>query len=123
MFDFANLLEFSHQYCVAICGTLIPISALATFQTIVLAGLQRSRLQIWMAVAFASLCVLLLLLHVLSWFVVGVVAAQTYLILCLGSLFFSVNLVTGFYPQQVRKLLVWLGERVLGRDRLLAWLR
>jgi hypothetical protein len=73
MLDSSPLLEFSHTHCVAICAFLVPANLLSTFQTIVYVGLKRPVAQIWQAFALASLFASLMVLHVLTWFVVGVV--------------------------------------------------
>jgi hypothetical protein len=103
------LLEFSHTHCVAICAFLVPANLLSTFQTIVYVGLKRPVAQIWQAFALASLFASLMVLHVLTWFVVGVVMLPTFVLLMLGSVCLSMNLWAVLHPQSMRRLLNYLG--------------
>ncbi len=91
MVDFVSLLEFSHTYCVAICALLVPLNLLATLGTLALVSAQRPERQIRLTVAVALLLALAMVLHVLTWFVIGVVQVPTYVLLGLGSLCFGVN--------------------------------
>jgi hypothetical protein len=109
MLDSSPLLEFSHTHCVAICAFLVPANLLSTFQTIVYVGLKRPVAQIWQAFALASLFASLMVLHVLTWFVVGVVMLPTFVLLMLGSVCLSMNLWAVLHPQSMRRLLNYLG--------------
>lgn len=109
MLDSSPLLEFSHTHCVAICAFLVPANLLSTLQTIVYVGLKRPVGQIWQAVGLASLFALLMVLHVLTWFVVGVVMLPTFVLLMLGSVCLSTNLWAALHPQSMRRLLHYLG--------------
>lgn len=92
MFDFNPLAEFSRAYCVPICGLLVPANLLATLLTMILAGLNRSQVQVRRAARFASFWALVIILHVLTWFVIGTVMAPTYILLLLGTLCLIINL-------------------------------
>ena len=92
MLDFAPVLEFSHTHCVAICTALVPLNLLATLGTLGLVGTQRPVRLIRLAVAVALLLAGVMVLHVLTWFVIGVVQVPTYVLLGLGSLCLAMNL-------------------------------
>lgn len=92
MFDFNPLAEFSRANCIPICTFLVPANLLATLLTMILAGLNRSQVQVRRAAKFASLWALVMILHVLTWFVIGTVMAPTYILLLLGTLCLMVNL-------------------------------
>lgn len=92
MLDFAPVLEFSHTHCVAICAALVPLNLLATLGTLGLVGTQRPVRLIRLAVAVALLLAVVMVLHVLTWFVIGVVQVPTYVLLGLGSLCLVMNL-------------------------------
>ncbi|MEP1058723.1 MULTISPECIES: hypothetical protein [Cyanophyceae] len=109
MLDSSPLLEFSHTHCVAICAFLVPANLLSTLQTIVYVGLKRPVGKIWQTVGLASLFALLMVLHVLTWFVVGVVMLPTFVLLMLGSVCLSTNLWAALHPQSMRRLLHYLG--------------
>ena len=112
MFDFSNLLEFSHNHCVAICAFLVPANVLSTFCAIVLVGLKRPVTQVWQASGVGSVFALLMVLHVLTWFMIGVVMLPTFVLLALGGVCLSMNLWVILHPQSLRLLLGSLGRRV-----------
>jgi len=89
---FSSLMDFSHTHCVAICAVLVPLNLLATLVTMILTGLNQPVVYRWLAIALASLCAGMMVLHVLTWFVIGVVMAQTYILLALGSVCLLINL-------------------------------
>lgn len=92
MLDFAPVLEFSHTHCVAICAALVPLNLLATLGTLGLVGTQRPVRLIRLTVSVALLLAGVMVLHVLTWFVIGVVQVPTYVLLGLGSLCLAMNL-------------------------------
>ena len=76
--------EFSRGYCVQICTFLVPANLLATIQALVMMVLDRplrDRLVIGLA---GGLYATLMVLHVATWFAVGVVMAPTYVLLSLA---------------------------------------
>ncbi len=110
MLDFDSLLAFSHHYCVAICAVMVPVNLLATIQTIFLTALAYPRKRAWVAAGVASLCSGVMVLHVLTWFVVGVVALPTFVLLTLGSVCLGVNLWAVLSPSSLVRVLVYLKE-------------
>jgi hypothetical protein len=108
MLNFANLLDFSHTYCVAICSVLVPLNLLTTVATIVLVSLNRSSKQIWQMAGLASGLAVLMVLHVFTWFVVGVVMLETFVLLSLGSTCLGTNLWAMLHPQSLRGLVLHL---------------
>lgn len=93
MFSLDTLFEFSRIYCIAICAVLVPANLLATLQTMLWVGLRRSPKQIFLMAAAASLYASLMILHVISWFVIGVVMLPTYILTFLGSLCLVINVI------------------------------
>ncbi|MBD2449012.1 hypothetical protein H6G76_17995 [Nostoc sp. FACHB-152] len=92
MLDFNTLTEFSSTYCIGICAFLIPANLFATSLTIIFTLLHRPALQVWQAAGIASIFALLMILHVLAWFMIGVVMAPTYILLALASICLLANL-------------------------------
>ncbi len=86
MFDLNALIQFSSTYCIGICAFLIPANLLATSSTIILTLLHRPSVQIWQSAAIASVFASLMILHVLAWFMIGVVMAPTYILLSLATI-------------------------------------
>ncbi len=111
MLDLNPLLHFSHVHCVAICSALVPINLLATLQTLLLIGLNRSLSSIWLSTTIAMTAALLMVLHVLSWFVIGVVMIPTFVLLGLGTVCLTVNFWAVGHPQSLKIVL----------DRLSGW--
>ncbi len=105
MLDFNALFEFSRSNCVGICTFLVPANLLTTSLTLTLTGLAGSPRQILIAAGVASLFSGIMVLHVLTWFLIGVVMMPTYILLSLGSLCFVTNLVALFRQDQIRELL------------------
>lgn len=105
MFDFNSLFEFSRQYCIAICAFLVPLNLLLTGLTMTFAGLNRSRRQISQTAAIACIPALVMILHVYTWLVIGVVMAPTYILLWLGSTCLCLNLWAIIHPQSMGSLL------------------
>lgn len=105
MLDSNVLLEFSHTHCIAICAALVPANLLATLQTVIFTRLCRSQAQVWLTASVASLYALLMVLHVLTWFLIGVVMVPTYVLLLLGTACLSTNFWAVTNPASVNSLL------------------
>lgn len=84
MLDFHTLAEFSRTNCVGICAFLVPANLIATLSTIILTALRRPIHQVQPVVGIASIFALTMVLHVYSWFVIGIVMAPTYILLFLA---------------------------------------
>jgi len=84
MLDFHTLAEFSRTNCVGICAFLVPANLIATLSIIIMTLLRRPLYQVQPAVVIASIFALAMVLHVYSWFVIGIVMAPTYILLSLA---------------------------------------
>lgn len=85
MFDFNTLAELSRNHCIGLCAFLVPANLIATSLTILLSLFQRPQIQVWKSAGVASLFAVLMLLHVFTWFMVGVVLAPTYILMWLAA--------------------------------------
>jgi hypothetical protein len=112
MLNFAALLSFSHTYCVGICAVLVPLNLLCTSRSLFLVGMGRPVTQVYNAVLMAIAIALLLVLHVASWFIVGVVMIQTFVLLGLGGTCIAGNLWAVGHPQSLQRSLKTLLEWV-----------
>jgi hypothetical protein len=110
MLYFTSLFEFSHTHCVTICAFLVPVNLLTALQTIILVGLNRSMGRVWQAAGLAGLCSLLMVLHVMTWFAIGVVRVETFVLLSLGAVCLSINLWAISHPQSLRWVFVGLSR-------------
>jgi len=91
LFDLATLADFSRQHCVGICAALVPANLIATSQTLIFAGMERPRWERYSITAMSMLYATLMVLHVVSWFVIGVVMAPTFILLSLGLVCVGLN--------------------------------
>lgn len=91
MLDFNLIADFSYSHCIAICAFLVPMNLLATVQTMIFTGCGRGQGQVRLAAIVASLYALILVFHVFTWFVIGVIMAPTYILLVLGSVCLGIN--------------------------------
>jgi len=84
MLDLHCLNEFSRSHCLTICAFLVPANLIATSQTILFTILRRSPVQIFSISTMAITYATLMILHVISWYIVGVVMAPTFILMFLG---------------------------------------
>ncbi len=107
-----HLGDFSRGNCLTICAFLVPANLLATLQTMIFWFLGKPSSYIWSTTSMGFIYATLMLLHVISWYVVGVVMAPTFIlaglaVVCLlingGALWWLKNaqvmaqVVTGFF--------------------------
>ena len=111
MLDLNSLFEFSRMNCVGICAFLVPANILTTSLTLILTGLGRPSRQILIAAGVAALFSGVMVSHVLTWFLIGVVMMPTYILLGLGSLCLVTNLISVFRHKQIKLLLTALVQR------------
>ncbi|HEY9711175.1 MAG TPA: hypothetical protein V6D48_23405, partial [Oculatellaceae cyanobacterium] len=77
MFDFNNLFEFSRTNCIALCAFLVPANLFFTLRTVIFTGLGRPQVQVRQAAVLACIPALVMVLHVFTWLMIGVVMAPT----------------------------------------------
>jgi hypothetical protein len=101
--DLSPLFEFSRDRCVAICSFLVPANIVVTSQTLLFFFLKRPQWQLRASVALATLLAATMILHVGTWFAIGVVTPITFILVGLASLCLSVNWVAiALYPRYLR---------------------
>jgi len=99
---------------VLICAALVPANLIATIQTLTFVWVGRSQIQQrWMA-SVASIYATIMVLHVLTWLMIGVVMAPTYILLSLGSLCLCINGGVLIWQSQSNKIALQL--RVAGQE-------
>jgi hypothetical protein len=121
MFDFNPLVEFartnaifefSRANCGAICAFLVPANLLLTLQTMVFAGLRRPRGQVRQAALLACIPAVVMVLHVGTWLMVGVVAIPTFVLLGLGSVCLGTNAWAMARPENMADFLRGVAIRI-----------
>jgi hypothetical protein len=115
MLDLNPLFEFSTNHCVAICAFLVPANLIAAIQILIFVGLRSPKLApiILMSVVYA----LTIILHVVTWFLVGVVMAPTFILLGLGVVCLGIDIWAVAAPINMSNFLrkvVNFGIRYLG---------
>lgn len=103
MLDLTSACELSRTHCIAICAVLVPANLLATSQTVLMVWFRRPIAQIWLMAGVSSLYALVMVLHVLTWLIVGVVMIPTYVLLWLGSTCLVTNLLAIAVASQVNR--------------------
>jgi hypothetical protein len=93
MLDINALIEFSRNNCVGICAFLVPANILTTLLTIVLTVLNRPMGQVWISIGLACTFASIMMLHVYTWFMIGVVMLPTYILLSLAITCLLTNLL------------------------------
>ena len=88
-----SLNNFSRSHCIEICALLVPANLIATSQTLLFTFLKRSPLQIFTISFSAIVYALLMILHVISWYIIGVVMAPTFILMFLGITCLVINLI------------------------------
>jgi hypothetical protein len=105
MFNFNSLFEFSRANCVAICAFLVPANLLFTLRTMVFTGLRRPQVQVRQAAVLACIPALVMMLHVGTWLMIGVIMAPTYILCLLGTTCLGINFWAITHPQSMAGLL------------------
>ena len=112
---FAQLCEFSRCHCIAICGGLVPFNLILSFLTLVYVARQASPNLIQKNAIAVYGGVTLMVLHVSTWFLVGVVMIPTFLLPAFGAVCVVINLWGTQAPDSLRRFLFWLYQTVLKR--------
>ena len=86
--------EFSRTHCIAICAVLVPAILLATCQTMLLTLFRRPIAQVGLTALAGWGFALVMILHVITWWAIGVVMAPTYILSALACLCAMTNAVT-----------------------------
>lgn len=112
MVDLSFIFEFSRTHCIAICAVLVPANLLATLQTLIFVGRDRPTAQINFITLVASLYALLMIFHVGTWFMIGVVMIPTFVLLSLGCICFGINGWAIAHPTSLSHLLKQLWAKI-----------
>ncbi len=104
MLDFNTLFEFSRTNCIAICAFLVPANLLLTARTVVLTALRRPHTQVRQAALLAFIPALVMILHVYTWLMIGVVMAPTYILFWMASICIGINIWAVTHSQSLVRL-------------------
>ena len=99
MIDFVTICEFSRQNCIAICAFLVPANLLATSLTLIFLWFRRPLGQLKLSAMVATAFAVVLVLHVYTWFMIGVLNPVSFVLLTLASVCLLINGVGVAYRQ------------------------
>ena len=105
MLDLNTIAEFSRINCVAICALLVPLNLIFTSLSLILSGLNLPQNRVCISAIAGNICALIMLLHVESWFAIGVVRIQTFILLGLACVCLIINAAALFHSQMMRRLI------------------
>jgi hypothetical protein len=105
MLELNSIAEFSRCHCIGICAVLVPTNLLLTIGTMRLTVLGRSTTTIYATVGLSILPAIVLLLHVMTWWAIGVVMLPTYILPILAITCLTINAYAAIDPQQMGHLL------------------
>jgi hypothetical protein len=105
MLELNSLAEFSRCHCIGICAVLVPINLSLTISTMLSAALGRSKAIINATVALSIFPAIVLLLHVISWWAIGVIMLPTYILPVLAITCLMINIYAAVNSQQMGNLL------------------
>lgn len=109
---FDQLCEFSRCHCVAICGGLVPFNLILSFLTLVYVARQAAPALIQKNAIAVYGGVTLMVLHVSTWFLVGVVMVPTFVLPVFGAVCVAINLWGTRNPDSLRRFLLGLWQFV-----------
>lgn len=111
MLDINTIAEFSRNNCVTICAFLVPANLIATISTIILAALHRPLSQVSQSAIIASFFAAIMILHVYTWFAIGIVAIPTYILLWLAITCLFTNLGAYLFQRRYIRTYFLIGNR------------
>lgn len=106
MLELNSIAEFSRCHCIGICAFLVPTHLLLASTIMWFVTLDRSLRQIYTAVGLSILAASIMLLHVATWWAIGVVMLPTFILPLLAVTCLAIDAVAVFWPQQMRRFLL-----------------
>ena len=106
MLELTSIVEFSRSHCIGICAVLVPTNLGLAIATMLLVGLNRSARTIYTTVALSVLPAIILLLHVATWWAIGVVMLPTFILPVLATTCLVIQAYALINPQQLRNSLI-----------------
>ncbi len=114
--DLNPLFEFSRTYCVGICTFLVPANIVATLTTLAFIALKRPSQQKLVSATLAISFALVMCFHVATWFMVGVVRSETFILLALGLICLCANIVGLLYPGFVQQIYHFIASKITKKN-------
>ncbi len=108
MLELNSIAEFSRCHCIGICAFLVPTHLLLASVTMWFVTVDRSLRQIYTAVGLSIVAATIMLLHVATWWAIGVVMLPTFILPILAVTCLAIDAIAIFWPQQMRLFLLAL---------------
>jgi phosphate/sulfate permease len=105
MLELNSIAEFSRCHCIGICAVLVPTNLFLTIATMLSTALGRSTSTIYATVGLSILPAIVLLLHVMTWWAIGVVMLPTYILPILAITCLTINAYAAIDSQQMGHIL------------------
>jgi hypothetical protein len=105
MLELNSIAEFSRCHCIGICAVLVPTNLFLTIGTMFSTALGRSTSTIYVTVGLSILPAIVLLLHVMTWWAIGIVMLPTYILPILAITCLTINAYATIDPQGMGHLL------------------
>lgn len=102
-----SLFNLSRAYCVEICSWLVPLTLIITVNTLISIGCPESLWRRKLSAMAACLLAGIMVLHVTSWFVIGVVRVPTFVLHALACLCFGINSWAISHPTSMLQVLAF----------------
>lgn len=106
MIELNSIAEFSRCHCIGICAFLVPTNLFLAMGTMWLVAMDRSTKQIYTTIGLSIPPAIVLLLHVVTWWIVGVVMLPTFILPLLAVTALSIQTYALVNPQHMRNLLL-----------------
>ncbi|WP_309738787.1 hypothetical protein [Chamaesiphon sp. OTE_20_metabat_361] len=105
MLDLNSIAEFSRCHCIGICAFLVPANLGLANATILLTAFNRSPQLIANVARISIVPALILLLHVATWWSIGVVMLPTFILPTLAIICLATQAYVVSNPNRTRRLL------------------
>ena len=106
MLELNSIAEFSRSHCIGICALLVPVNLCLAGVTTLLVALNRSPRLIYATVYISVLPAISLILHVATWWSIGVVMWPTFILPTLAIICLANNAYAIIKPQQMRNIVI-----------------
>ena len=106
MLELNSIAEFSRCHCIGICAFLVPTHLFLASTTMWMVALEGSTKKIYTSVSLAIIAAIIMLLHVATWWIIGVVMLPTFILPTLAVTCLVINIYAVVDPQRMRKLLL-----------------
>jgi hypothetical protein len=101
-----TIAEFSRCHCIGICAFLVPTNLFIAIATLWFVAADRSSRRVYTSVGLSILPAIVMLLHVATWWAIGVVMLPTFILPLLAVTCLVINTSAIVSPQQMQSFLL-----------------